>query len=76
MIGFFFGDGIGLVMYGTVLKSKELGQFIDGIFMLVTYAITGIVASTSSKNDRIAIKKPCIKKPRFLGVLFLSKRIL
>ena len=45
LIGLFFGTGIGLVMYGTELQSSSKGQFIDAVFWVVSYAITGIVAS-------------------------------
>ena len=50
LIGLFFGAGIGLVMYGTELRTTAIGQLIDGIFWVITYAITGIVASIVYKR--------------------------
>jgi ABC-type uncharacterized transport system permease subunit len=50
LIGLFFGAGIGLVMYGTELRTTSIGQLIDGIFWEITYAVTGIVASIVYKR--------------------------
>lgn len=50
LIGLFFGDGVGLVMYGTELRITAIGHLIDGIFWVITYAITGIVASIVYKR--------------------------
>ena len=50
LIGLFFGAGIGLVMYGTELRTTAIGHFVDSIFWVITYAITGIVASIVYKR--------------------------
>ncbi|MED5363571.1 MAG: hypothetical protein VX790_05270 [Bacteroidota bacterium] len=68
----FFGAGIGLVMYGEELRTTAKGQFIGGIWVVLTLLLESWQASCTNDSNQ----NPCIKKPRFLGVLFLSKRIL
>ena len=50
LIGLFFGAGIGLVIYGTEMRITATGHLVDAIFWIVTYAITGIMASIVYKR--------------------------
>ena len=50
LIGLFLGAGIGLIMYATELRTTAIGHFVDSIFWVTTYAITGIVASIVYKR--------------------------
>ena len=45
MIGLFFGAGIGLVMYGTEMRITATGHLVDAVFWIVTYAVSGLMAS-------------------------------
>ena len=50
LIGLFFGAGIGLVMYGTELRITATGHLVDAVFWVVTYAVTGVMASILYKR--------------------------
>ena len=45
LIGLFFGAGIGLVMYGTEMRITATGHLVDAVFWIVTYAVSGLMAS-------------------------------
>ena len=50
LIGLFFGAGIGLVMYGTEMRITATGHLVDAVFWVVTYAVTGMMASIAHKR--------------------------
>ena len=50
LIGLFFGAGIGLVMYGSEMRITATGHLVDAVFWIVTYAITGMMASIVYKR--------------------------
>tara|TARA_A200000113_G_scaffold221098_1_gene232369 strand:- start:365 stop:796 length:432 start_codon:yes stop_codon:yes gene_type:complete len=50
LIGLFFGAGIGLVMYGTEMRMTATGHLVDAVFWVVTYAVTGVMASIAYKR--------------------------
>ena len=50
LIGLFFGVGIGLVMYGTEMRITAIGHVVDAVFWVVTYAVTGVMASVVYKR--------------------------
>lgn len=50
LIGLFFGAGIGLVMYGTEMRITAIGHVVDAVFWVVTYAVTGVMASVVYKR--------------------------
>jgi len=50
LIGLFFGAGIGLVMYGTEMRITATGNLVDAVFWIVTYAVSGVMASIVYKR--------------------------
>ena len=50
LIGLFFGAGIGLVMYGTEMRITATGHLVDAVFWVVTYAVSGVMASIVYKR--------------------------
>ena len=50
LIGLFFGAGIGLVMYGTEMRITVTGNLVDAVFWIVTYAVSGVMASIVYKR--------------------------
>ena len=50
LIGLFFVAGIGLVMYGTEMRITATGHLVDAVFWVVTYAVTGMMASIAYKR--------------------------
>ena len=50
LIGLFFGAGIGLVMYETEMRITAIGHVFDAVFWVVTYAVTGVMASVVYKR--------------------------
>lgn len=50
LIGLFFGAGIGLVMYGTEMRITATGHLVDAVFWVVTYAVSGMMASIVYKR--------------------------
>ena len=45
LVGLFFGEGIGLVMYGTEMWIIASGHLVDAVFWVVTYAVSGMMTS-------------------------------
>ena len=50
LIDLFFGAGIGIVMYGTEMRITATGHLVDAVFWIVTYAVSGVMASIVYKR--------------------------